>query len=280
MAQKRVRPIGYSAAQGAPAQGVGARRAFSLPRQRFVWQLFSLAGLIGAWIVASSVLLPEILPGPLTTLSFAWREFLSGELFFHLAVTMRRVLIAFGVAMVAGTLLGALSGVSRRFDDFFSAWLVAGLTIPRIVLFVVAYLVFGLNDTAAVAALILTVIPTVIVQIREGTQALDAKLLELARAYHRPPLQVWAQVIFPQLMPFVVGTARAALSLAWKMVVLAELIGRTSGIGYQISFYFQMFNMTGIFAYGLAMMVVLALIDMSFSFLTARAFRWRRPVRL
>lgn len=256
------------------------------PQRAFLWlgsratlSTLSLLGLLAVWLIAATALLPNIVPGPLETLSFAWREFLSGELFFHLAVTMRRVLIAFVVAMVAGTLIGALSGLSGRLDALFSAWLVAGLTIPRIVLFVVAYLVFGLNDTAAVVALILTVLPTVIVQIREGTQALDPKLLELARAYHRPALQVWAQVILPQLLPFVVGTARAALSLAWKMVVLAELIGRTSGVGYQVSFYFQMFNMTGIFAYGLAMMVVLALIDVVFSLFTARAFRWRRPLR-
>ena len=242
-------------------------------------RLLSLLSLLGAWIAAAAVLSPSVLPGPLDTLAFSWRELQRGELLFHLGMTMRRVLIAFSVAMVAGTLLGALVGALKPLDKLLSAWIIFGLTIPRIVLFVMAYLIFGLNDTAAVVALILTVLPTVIVQLREGTRALDPKLLELARAYRRPPLLVWQQVVFPQLLPFVVGTARTALSLAWKMVVLAELLGRTSGVGYQISFYFQMFNMTGILAYGLAMMVVLALIDVSFSALTQRAFRWRRPVR-
>lgn len=277
MAQERAPSVAYGQPTVQPS-GTRRRRAFALP-QTTLLRLVSLLLLLGAWVAAASLLGPNILPGPLSTVAFAWRELLSGELFFHVAVTMRRVLIAFGVAMVLGTFLGAFVGLSKRFDALFSAWLIFGLTIPRIVLFVVAYLVFGLNDTAAVIALILTVLPTVIVQVREGTKALDPKLLELARAYHRPPLQVWTQVILPQLMPFLVGTARAALSLAWKMVVVAELVGRTSGIGYQISFYFQMFNMTGILAYGLAMMLVLAVIDMSFSAFTARAFRWRRPVR-
>lgn len=277
----------------APQAGA-ARPPAPLPRPtegrgRFRWplalhagggaRLLSLISLLGAWIVAAAVLSPNVMPGPLDTLAFSWRELQRGELLFHLGMTMRRVLIAFGVAMVAGTLLGALVGALKPLDKLLSAWIIFGLTIPRIVLFVMAYLIFGLNDTAAVVALILTVLPTVIVQLREGTRALDPKLLELARAYRRPPLLVWRQVVFPQLLPFVVGTARVALSLAWKMVVLAELLGRTSGIGYQISFYFQMFNMTGILAYGLAMMVVLALIDVSFSALTQRAFRWRRPVR-
>lgn len=262
-----------------PTEGRGRFRWPLAPYAGGGARLLSLLSLLGAWIVAAAVLSPNVMPGPLDTLAFSWRELQRGELLFHLGMTMRRVLIAFGVAMVAGTLLGALVGALKPLDKLLSAWIIFGLTIPRIVLFVMAYLIFGLNDTAAVVALILTVLPTVIVQLREGTRALDPKLLELARAYRRPPLLVWRQVVFPQLLPFVVGTARVALSLAWKMVVLAELLGRTSGIGYQISFYFQMFNMTGILAYGLAMMVVLALIDVSFSALTQRAFRWRRPVR-
>lgn len=270
--QERAQGVGY-------ARPAGGRGRFPGLLTGGLSRLLSVLSLVGAWVLAAALLSPTVLPGPLETLAFGWRELRSGELTFHLAVTMRRVLIAFGVSMIVGTLLGALVGVSRVLDRLLSAWLVFGLTVPRIVLFVVAYLIFGLNDTAAVAALILTVLPTVVVQLREGTKALDPKLLELSRAYRRPPLLVWRRVIFPQLLPFVVGTARGALSLAWKMVVLAELLGRTSGIGYQIAFYFQMFNMTGILAYGLAMMVVLATIDVIFSALTQRAFRWRRPVQ-
>jgi NitT/TauT family transport system permease protein len=63
--------------------------------------------------------------------------------------------------------------------------------------------------------------------------------------------------------------------------VLAELIGRTTGVGYQISFYFQMFNMRGILAYGLTMMLVLAVIDIGImNGLERRIFRWRGPEKL
>ena len=267
--------------RGAPPDVSPSPRALWRPRGSFPGGLhaLSVASLVGAWLLASALLSSTVLPGPLETLAFGWRELKSGELPFHLAVTMRRVLLAFGFSLVFGTLLGALMGASGSLDRLLSAWLIFGLTVPRIVLFVVAYLTLGLNDRAAVGALVVAVLPSVAAQLREGTRALDPKLLELARAYRRPPLLVWRQVVFPQLLPFIVGTARVALSLAWKMVVLAELLGRTSGVGYQISFYFQMFNMTGILAYGVAVMLVLALIDVSFSALTRWAFRWRRPLR-
>jgi NitT/TauT family transport system permease protein len=191
------------------------------------------------------------------------------------------VLIAFAVAMPAGVLIGAVMGFSRRADAALEAWLVTGLTIPRIILFVMAYLLLGLNDRAAILALIITIVPTIVAQIREGARALDGKLLEMARAFRRSRAQVWTRIIIPQLMPYIVGTARTSLALAWKMVVLAELIGRTTGVGYQISFYFQMFNMRGILAYGLTMMLVLAVIDIGImNGLERRIFRWRGPEKL
>lgn len=196
----------------------------------------------------------------------------------NLWATSQRVLIAFGIGMVGGVVIGAVMGLSARIDRLLQAWLLAGLTVPRIVLFVVAYLLLGLNDQAAVGALIITIVPTIVVQLREGTRALDPKLLEMARAFRRPRSEVWLRVVLPQLMPYIVGTARASLSLAWKMVVLAELLGRTNGVGYMISFYFQMFNMKGVLAYGVTMMVVLGVIDLAFlGTWQRRVFRWRHP---
>ena len=255
-------------------------RPIVLPTGLFL-RLVGLLALLAAWLLASRSLGGDLMPGPVATWEFIVREYNRGTLFFHVWATMRRVLIAFSLAMVAGAVLGVAMGVSRVIDRLFEVWVVVGLTVPRIVLFVMAYLIIGLNDRSAIAALIVTVLPTIIVQVREGTRALDPKLIEMARSYRRPPPLIFRRVVVPQLMPYLIGTARGALSLSWKMIVLAELLGRTSGVGYQISFYFQFFNMKGIMAYGLTMMVVLAIIDFGFSGILGRAaFRWRKPVRL
>jgi len=244
-------------------------------------QLVSALLLLVLWLILSLMLSSRVVPGPLTTLHFMAVEITHGALLFNLWMTFKRVIIAFAIAMLLGIVLGIISGTSRRGDRVLAVWITAGLTMPRIVLFVIAYLLLGLSDTAAISALTLTIVPTIIVQIREGTQALDNKLLQMARVYRRPFSRVFRQVIFPQLLPYFIGTARSALSLAWKMAILAELLGRTNGAGYMIYFYFQLFNMQGVLAYGLAMMIILALVDLSFVYLMHRAtFRWRRSVKL
>lgn len=244
-------------------------------------KLLSYASLLLLWVILSAVLGSNVLPGPLETMAFIVREFERGAMTHHLWITTQRVLIAFAIAMVVGVASGAAMGSSRRFDATFEGWLITGLTVPRILLFVVAYLLLGLSDRALIIALVVTVVPTVVVSVREGTRAIDGGLLEMARAFRRPRAATWRLVVLPQIMPYVVGTARGVLALSWKMVVLGELLGRTSGVGYQISFYFQFFNMRGILAYGVTMMVLLAVIDLVvMGWLQRSAFRWRAPVKV
>lgn len=220
------------------------------------------------------------MPGPVETFRFIAREYDRGVLLVHLWATARRVLIAFAIGMTVGVVAGAAMGLSRRVDRLLEAWLIAGLTIPRIVLFVMAYLVFGLSDTSAISALVVTIVPTIVVQVREGTRAVDDKLIEMARAYGRSRAAIWRRVVLPQLMPYVIGTARSSLALAWKMVVLAELLGRTNGVGYQVAFYFNQFDMIGILGYGVTMMIILAFIDLVLLGAVERSvFRWRASSR-
>jgi NitT/TauT family transport system permease protein len=277
------RPVTLPPAPDAAARERRARRRRVALREgtaETLLRLLSYGSLLLLWVVGSRTM-GSILPGPLDTFEFVVSEFQRGRLTHHLWITTQRVLIAFTVSLAVGVALGAAMGLMRRFDAALQGWLLTALTIPRILLFVVAYLLMGLNDRALVVALIITVIPTVIVAVREGTRAIDGGLLEMARAFRRSRWATWRQVVFPQIAPYVVGTARGALALAWKMVVLGELLGRTSGVGYQISFHFQFFNMRGILGYGITMMALLAFIDLVvMGAIQRRAFRWRAPVKI
>lgn len=241
-------------------------------------RLVSLASIFLVWWLAHLMLGSQVFPSPGETIAFLIKEHQDGQLWFHVWMTLWRVLVAFAITLVLGTLIGVLIGASSTMDRLLEAWVVTGLAIPRIVPLVVGYLVIGLNDTAAIVALVIILVPQVVVQMREGIRSIDTKLIEMARAFRRPRAQIWRMVVLPQLAPYLLGTARGALSMSWKMVVFAELLGRTSGVGYQISFYFQMFEMRGILAYGFAMTLVLAAVDLGMLYLSERAFRWRRSV--
>lgn len=249
--------------------GGGQSRASS-PGRDILLTVISVASIVAVWVLLSHLLSSRVFPGPGETLQFLWREWERGRLWRHVAATMERVLISFAIAMAAGVFIGIFMGTSQRVERLGGAWLLTGLAIPRIVPIVGAYILIGLTDAAAITAIVLVMVPTIVTQVQEGARALDPKLVQMAQAFRRSRWDILRHVVAPQLFPYIAGTARSAMSLAWKMVVFAELMGRSNGVGYQISFYFQMFDMRGILAYGLAMIVLLAGVD----YVMMRAWNW------
>jgi NitT/TauT family transport system permease protein len=99
----------------------------------------------------------------------------------------------------------------------------------------------------------------------------------MARAFHFPPRVMLFDVLIPELAPFLLAAARSGLSLVWKIVLLVELLGRSSGIGFELNVYFQMFDMTRILAYAASFMLVIQFVDsVLLAWMDRRVGRWQR----
>jgi NitT/TauT family transport system permease protein len=204
------------------------------------------------------------------------RETIAGTLPDNLAITLGRVAAAFTLSMVAGSGLGIAMGRSRQLDLWLDNAVTVLLNLPALVLIVLIYVWFGLNETAAIAAVALNKLPTTVVTMREGARALDPALAELARSFQMPRLRALRHVILPQLVPYLFAAARSGLALIWKIVLVVELLGRSNGIGFQIQIYFQLFDVTLILAYTLAFILVAQMIEwVAVQPLERWASRWR-----
>jgi NitT/TauT family transport system permease protein len=210
-----------------------------------------------------------------------WRVLLNdtatGELPYHLGVTLGRVAAAFVVAMVIGSVIGVLLGIHRRADQFFNPWVVLFLNIPALVIIVLAYIWFGLNEAAAIGAVAVNKIPNVVVTMREGARALDPRYAEMAAVYRFGPLDRLRHILLPQLQPYLAAASRSGIALIWKIVLVVELLGRSNGVGFQIYLHFQLFDVAAILAYTLAFVAVMLLIELLLVQPVERhATRWRR----
>ena len=84
-------------------------------------------------------------------------------------------------------------------------------------------------------------------------------------------------MILPQLYPYLTAAARGGLALIWKIVLVTELLGRSSGVGFQIGLHFQLFDVTSILAYAIAFVAVIQLIEWTVLLpLERHVGRWRR----
>jgi NitT/TauT family transport system permease protein len=237
----------------------------------------SLLAFLALWQGLAVYLSSSVLPTPEAVAHVFWRETLSGQLPYHLGVTLLRLIVSFAVAMLLGCAIGIVLGRHKKLDAFFDNWLVIFLNIPALVTIILCYVWFGLIESAAILAVVINKLPNVIVMIREGTRALDQDLLEMARCYHFGRRKTLAHVIWPQLHPFVMSATRSGLALIWKIILVVELLGRNNGMGYQLHLFFQLFDVAGILAYTIAFVAVIQLIElMILKPLDRKSQRWRR----
>jgi NitT/TauT family transport system permease protein len=245
-------------------------------RQEVLTRAASLLLLLLWEIVARLVSNPRLLPGIGAVLGELLQETRSGELPHHLGITLLRVACAFILAMLAGTVLGTALGRSPRLDRWLDAWVLLLLNVPALVVAALLYIWLGLTEAAAILAVALNKLPTVVVMLREGARALDPAYAELTRAYHLPHGRALRHVVVPQLAPYILAAARTGLSLIWKIVLVVELIGRSDGVGFRIGLFFQLFDIAGILAYTLAFAAVVQFIEWTIlQPLERRVNRWR-----
>lgn len=256
---------------GRPLTGAGGGRLAG-PAAR----LMSLLALLVLWQGAAWLAHSPLLPAPAAVLAFIGAEARGGDLFANIGITLWRVAAAFGVAMLVGSAIGIVLGRWRRANAALDVWLLVLLNMPALVIAVLCYIWLGLTEAAAVTAVALNKIPNVIVVLREGTRALDRDLEEMAHVY-RFPAGTWLRhVLMPQLAPYLAAAARSGLALVWKIVLVVELLGRSSGVGYAISLYFQLSDVTAVLGYALAFTgVMLAIEFLLLQPLEKHARRWR-----
>ncbi|WP_114394069.1 ABC transporter permease [Oleisolibacter albus] len=238
--------------------------------------LLSIAGFLILWELAAHLAASPTLPGPGAVARVLTAETASGQLPYHLGVTLARVAASFALAMSIGTAIGLAMGRSRSLNGFLDPWLVLALNVPALVVIVLAYVWIGLTEAAAIAAVAINKIPNVVVQVREGARAADQGLLDMARTYRLSWLDTLRHVLLPQLQPYLLAAARNGLALIWKIVLVVELLGRGSGVGFKIHLFFQLFDVTGLLAYTLAFVAVAQLIELGLlSPMERHVGRWR-----
>jgi NitT/TauT family transport system permease protein len=211
----------------------------------------------GAWVKADA----DVLPMPNAVWTVIMAEARSGDLWFHMGMTLGRVIAAFVFAMSFGTALGLLLGLYPRLNTWADPWVVVFLNLPALVVIVLAYLWIGLNEVAAVVAVSVNKTAMVIVTVREGVRTRDRQIEEMAKVYRLSPWVRFRHVLIPQLAPFLSTAVRNGLAVIWKIVLVVEFLGRGNGVGFQIHLYFQLFDTATVMAYSLSFVAVMLVIE-------------------
>jgi sulfonate transport system permease protein len=156
----------------------------------------------------------------------------SGELARHIAATLSRVFAGFGLGVVAGTLLGAISGywsLARRLLDPTVQALRAIPSIAWVPLFI---LWLGIFETSKVALIAVGVFFPVYLGVMGAILTVDRKIVEVGRTFRLSGPAMIRRILLPAVLPAYVVALRVGLGLGWMFVVAAEFMGASEGLGY------------------------------------------------
>lgn len=245
---------------------------------------------LAVWLLAIEIVTSiwpfavDVLPKPSQVFEFMWAELRGDTLAPHnvyetFGISLKRLGIGMAIAMVIGTVIGLAMGLSKSVNAFFNDWVVAILAMPNLAWALFCSLAFGFGDVGPIVTVVLTGIPFVIINVREGVRNTPTDLYDMARAFGVPRSDTIRHVLLPSLMPFMFAAGRYAFALGWKGLVVAEVFGGEDGAGWTIKFWYDAHRAHGVIGYAL-LFVVFALIFEKFLFdrLSAYFFRWRPAV--
>jgi sulfonate transport system permease protein len=156
----------------------------------------------------------------------------SGELSLHVTATLTRVFAGFGLGVIFGTVLGAVSGywdLARRLLDPSVQALRAIPSLAWVPLFI---LWLGIFETSKIVLIAAGVFFPVYLGVMGAILSVDRKIVEVGRTFRLSGPAMIRRILLPAVLPAYVLALRVGLGLGWMFVVAAELIGASEGLGY------------------------------------------------
>jgi sulfonate transport system permease protein len=190
-----------------------------------LWEGASRAGIIPASILAP----------PSSVLHSLWTLIVSGELASNLVVSLARVAAGLAIGVTAGSVLALLAGLSRLGEGLVDPPVQMLRTLPILALTPLFIVWFGIGETPKVGLIALGVAFPIYLNLYAGIRGADAKLMEAGRTLGLSRAQLIAEVVLPGALPnFLVGL-RYALSVSVLVLVVAESVNASAGLGYLIN---------------------------------------------
>ncbi|WP_149538982.1 ABC transporter permease [Siccirubricoccus phaeus] len=252
-----------------PLQPVGAGARIVLGALFFalfigVWAAVTYGGVVPALFLAS--------PG--RALASGWALLAEYGFAFDIGVTVWRVvggfLLAALVAVPLGLLMGAFKPVEAFFEPFFSfaRYLPASAFIPLLILWL------GVGEAQKLAVIVIGSVFQLVIMVAAIAGGTRRDLVEAAYTLGSRPLSILRRVVIPAAAPQVAEALRLVLGWAWTYVIVAELVGASSGIGHMIMDSQRLLD-TGQMIFGIVTIGVIGLVtDLLFKAVNRWLFPW------
>ena len=201
---------------------------------RFAWRYASVLALIAGaivWEVSARAVNMLFLP-PLSKVIAKLVELIAdGRIIGNLTNSLGNLATGYAIALVLGVGLGLLMGAYPAIDAALDPYVTALNSTPGLVFAPIFFTLFGLSKWSIVALIVLSTSIFLIINTASAIRAVSPELIEMARSFSASDRQMFAKVLVPAALPFILGTARLAGGRGVRAMINGEMFINAVGLG-------------------------------------------------
>lgn len=195
--------------------------------------------------------------------------------FAEVLATVGRILAGLVGAFLIGVALATVMMRSRAVDRFFGPILNFFQGIPALSWVVFAIIWFHGTEPRIFFIMVMTALPAFTFQVLGALRGMSKDLFEMVLSFRPTRGKMFRTMVLPAILPDILTAWKVNLGNASRVVVVAELVGATGGVGYELLQQQQIFDMAGALAWTLQLVFFVLITQKIISLIEAYAFRYR-----
>ncbi|HEX3244995.1 MAG TPA: ABC transporter permease [Chloroflexota bacterium] len=219
-------------------------RSRALPFERLV-SICSPLILLLVWEVAgqSRLIDTRFFPTPSTIILRATIPMIqSGELWTHLSISLARIAVGFLIGAVPGVVIGLAMGLNPLVRAAIQPLVDATFPIPKSAIAPLFLMIFGIGEESKYAIIATAVIYLVLINTVSGVRNIESIYLDVGRNFGAGRLMMFTDIALPGALPMIFTGLKLGMGVALIIIVIAEILGAKSGIGFLIWNSWQVFQ--------------------------------------
>ena len=197
-------------------------------------RLLLLGAIVLVWYAASAYAGDIAITPPWQTFRYLFGLLATASFWGHVWATLVAFLAALVISIIGGVVLGLLFGLRRFAGDVAEPIIASLYTIPKVTLYPVMLLIFGLGMPAKIAFGVIHGLVPVLLFTLAAVKNLSPTLWRTARAMRLTPMQTAVSILAPAVLPEIVSGVRVGFALTLLGVLIGEMFASQRGLGFLI----------------------------------------------
>ena len=227
------------------------------------------------WQILSMILPPFLFPPVPEIISRTVEILITGSLLGDVLLTGARIFGGLFGAFILGGLLAMVIGQSRTAENFIAPVLTFFQGIPALSWVVFAIIWFHGVEFRIFFIMVMTTLPAFTFQVLGALRGMSRDLMEMVFSFRPTRLKLFRVMIAPAILPDILTAWKVNLGNASRVVVVAELVGATGGVGYQLLQQQQLFDMAGALAWTLQLVFFVLIVQGALTLIENTVFCYR-----